>query len=81
MESSYNAVELRVLRGEGGASATRTGAPVGRAARGFENASYQQDEELELRQQGATRPTGGVKVTLGNCEVTASSNQTANVSC
>ncbi|XP_037304307.2 transmembrane protein 74B [Pungitius pungitius] len=64
MESSYNAVELRELRREGGALSPRGG------ARGFENASYQQDEELELRQQGATRPTGGVKVTPGNREVT-----------
>ncbi|KAM8914799.1 transmembrane protein 74B isoform 1-T2 [Spinachia spinachia] len=70
MESSYNIVELRELCGEGEASATRVGAPVGPAARGFENASYQQDEDLELHQQGATGPPSGLNVTHGNREVT-----------
>ncbi|XP_068450638.1 transmembrane protein 74B [Clinocottus analis] len=54
MESSFNAVELRELRG---GAAWRGHAPppatAGCAARGFENASYQQDEEGGLRQQGA----------------------------
>ncbi|XP_019128241.2 transmembrane protein 74B [Larimichthys crocea] len=53
---SFNAVELRELRGGGGrrgvsptpASASRT---VSGAARGFENASYQQDEEHDHQQQ------------------------------
>ncbi|KAA8593607.1 transmembrane protein 74B [Etheostoma spectabile] len=54
MESSFNGVELRELRGGGvrrGVSPTPAPAPwtaaVGCAARGFENASYQQDDEHE----------------------------------
>ncbi|XP_044040176.1 transmembrane protein 74B [Siniperca chuatsi] len=67
MESSFNAVELRELRGGGGRrgasptppSAPWTAATVGCAARGFENASYLQDEERDRRQQGATASEGG----------------------
>uniref|UniRef100_A0A3B5ALQ3 Transmembrane protein 74B n=1 Tax=Stegastes partitus TaxID=144197 RepID=A0A3B5ALQ3_9TELE len=44
MESSFNAVELRELRGGGG----RRGLS---GARGFENASYQQDDEQNQQQQ------------------------------
>ncbi|XP_075938183.1 uncharacterized protein tmem74b [Anarhichas minor] len=62
MESSFNAVELRELRGGGGGG----GGGGGCAARGFENASYEQDEEHELRQQGATEPTGDQTSTSGN---------------
>lgn len=55
MESSFNAVELQELRGSGGrrgpAPAPWTAAVVGRAGRGFENASYEQDEEQDHRQQ------------------------------
>ncbi|KAF3690342.1 Transmembrane protein 74B [Channa argus] len=63
MESSFNGVELRELRAGGGrrgesptpASVPWTAATPGCAARGFENASYQQDEEQNhQRQQGAT---------------------------
>ncbi|XP_053171587.1 transmembrane protein 74B [Scomber japonicus] len=61
MESSFNAVELRELHGGRGVSSTAVSAPwtattVGSAARGFENASYQQDEEPNQQQQqgGAT---------------------------
>ncbi|KAM9361363.1 uncharacterized protein tmem74b [Symphorus nematophorus] len=61
MESSFNAVELRELRGGGGRravsptppSAPWTAATAGSAACGFENASYQQDEEQDHQQQGA----------------------------
>ncbi|KAM3877686.1 uncharacterized protein tmem74b [Diretmus argenteus] len=65
MESSVNAVELRELgdgRGRRGAaaltraSASRTAAVADCIARGFENASYQQDEEQD-HQQGATVST------------------------
>lgn len=73
---SFNAVELRELRGGGGrrgvsptpASASRT---VSGAARGFENASYQQDEEHDHQQQqqaAANCPpstSGNSKVSLG----------------
>uniref|UniRef100_A0A3Q3J906 Uncharacterized protein n=1 Tax=Monopterus albus TaxID=43700 RepID=A0A3Q3J906_MONAL len=46
MESSFNAVELRELRSGGGRrGASPTTATAGSATRGFENASYQQDEE------------------------------------
>ncbi|XP_034389035.1 transmembrane protein 74B [Cyclopterus lumpus] len=62
MESSFKGVELRELRGGG---ARRGEAPVGCAARGFENASYQQDEEHDLRQQGATEPAGAPPSTSG----------------
>ncbi|XP_031133083.1 transmembrane protein 74B [Sander lucioperca] len=66
MESSFNGVELRELRGGGvrrgvsptPASASWTAATVGCVARGFENASYQQDEEHEHCQQGVTEPHG-----------------------
>ncbi|KAM7421882.1 hypothetical protein PAMA_010104 [Pampus argenteus] len=56
MDSSFNAVELRELRGGRGVSLTPATAPwtaatAGSAARGFENASYQPDEE---QQAGAT---------------------------
>lgn len=65
MESSFNGVELRELRGEGGrrgaspttGSAACTVVTLGRAARGFENASYQQDDDQihhYQRQQGVT---------------------------
>ncbi|XP_053294720.1 transmembrane protein 74B [Pleuronectes platessa] len=58
MESSFNAVELRELRGGGGrrgVSPSRVKAPwtavaVGSSARGFENGSYQQDEEQNHHQ-------------------------------
>ncbi|CAB1436145.1 unnamed protein product [Pleuronectes platessa] len=58
MESSFNAVELRELRGGGGrrgVSPSRVTAPwtavaVGSSARGFENGSYQQDEEQNHHQ-------------------------------
>ncbi|XP_067442377.1 transmembrane protein 74B [Thunnus thynnus] len=58
MESSFNAVELRELRGGRGVSPTPVTAPwtaaaAGSAARGFENASYQQDEEQNQQQQQA----------------------------
>ncbi|KAM6946724.1 uncharacterized protein tmem74b [Lycodopsis pacificus] len=74
MESSFNAVELRELRGGGGGGGRRGASPTsapwkataGCAARGFENASYEQDEEHELRQQGATEPTGDQTSTSGN---------------
>ncbi|XP_045885528.1 transmembrane protein 74B [Micropterus dolomieu] len=73
MESSFNAVELRELRGGGGRrgvsptppSAPWTAATVGCAARGFENASYQQDEELG-HQQGATASAGRPPSASGN---------------
>ncbi|KAF1392141.1 hypothetical protein PFLUV_G00049490 [Perca fluviatilis] len=62
MESSFNAVELRELRGGGvrrGVSPTPASAPwTAATARGFENASYQQDEEHEHCQQGVTEPQG-----------------------
>uniref|UniRef100_A0A8C3AH85 Transmembrane protein 74B n=1 Tax=Cyclopterus lumpus TaxID=8103 RepID=A0A8C3AH85_CYCLU len=66
MESSFKGVELRELRGGG---ARRGEAPVGCAARGFENASYQQDEEHDLRQQGATEPAGAPPSTSGTSKV------------
>ncbi|KAG7236859.1 hypothetical protein INR49_000163 [Caranx melampygus] len=61
MESSFNAVELRELRGGGGrrvvsptpVSAPWTAATAGSVTRGFENASYQQDEELNQQQAAA----------------------------
>ncbi|XP_070759609.1 transmembrane protein 74B [Enoplosus armatus] len=76
MESSFNAVELRELRGGGGrrgvsptpASAPWTAATVGCAARGFENASYQQDEEYDQQQQqqGAAVSAGCLPSASGN---------------
>ncbi|XP_058486735.1 transmembrane protein 74B isoform X1 [Solea solea] len=54
METSFDAVELRELRG--GADrrgACQTSATVSCAAHGFENASFQQDEE-QIHQQEAT---------------------------
>uniref|UniRef100_A0A8C7ZPB6 Transmembrane protein 74B n=1 Tax=Oryzias sinensis TaxID=183150 RepID=A0A8C7ZPB6_9TELE len=57
MESCLNAVELQELRGGGSplaASGHRSGSSVGGAGRGFENASYQQDEE-QTPQQPASR--------------------------
>ncbi|XP_029907414.1 transmembrane protein 74B [Myripristis murdjan] len=73
MESSFNAVELRELgdgRGRSGAAKTPVSGPwsaaaAGSAARGFENASYQQDEE-QIHQQGATVSTGCPASTSGN---------------
>ncbi|XP_029283719.1 transmembrane protein 74B [Cottoperca gobio] len=67
MESSFNAVELRELRGGGSRGGVApTPATVACAARGFENASYLQDEEHEDRQQGATVPAGCPPSTSGN---------------
>ncbi|XP_040014846.1 transmembrane protein 74B [Xiphias gladius] len=74
MESSFNAVELRELRGGGcrrsvsptPVSAPWTSSTAGCAARGFENASYQQDEEQNHRQQGAAVSTGCRPSTSGN---------------
>ncbi|XP_035803937.1 transmembrane protein 74B isoform X2 [Amphiprion ocellaris] len=60
MDSSFNAVELRELRGGGGrrgpspSLTSWTAATVGSTARGFENASYLQDEEQNQQQQEAT---------------------------
>ncbi|XP_069568782.1 transmembrane protein 74B [Brachyistius frenatus] len=55
MESSFDAVELRELRGGGGrrgpTPAPWTAATASCAARGFENASYQQDEEQNHQNQ------------------------------
>lgn len=77
MESSFNAVELRELRGGGGrrgesptpASAPWTAATVGCAARGFENASYQQDDEQDHQQQGAPLSAGCQPSTSGSVKV------------
>ncbi|XP_070815230.1 transmembrane protein 74B [Chaetodon trifascialis] len=74
MESSFNAVELRELRGGGSrrgesptpASAPWTVATAGCAGRGFENASYQQDEEQGHQQQGAPVSAGCQPSTSGN---------------
>lgn len=74
---SINAVELRELRAGGDrqsasptpVSAPWTAATVGCAARGFENASYQQDEEQERRQQGAPVSAGSPTSTLVNSKV------------
>uniref|UniRef100_A0A3P9BIT3 Transmembrane protein 74B n=1 Tax=Maylandia zebra TaxID=106582 RepID=A0A3P9BIT3_9CICH len=76
MESSFNTVELRELRGSGarrGPSPTPTSAPwtaatLGCSARGFENASYEQDEEQDLRQQ-EQQPTSYPPSTSGNSKV------------
>uniref|UniRef100_UPI0037E96F10 transmembrane protein 74B n=1 Tax=Semicossyphus pulcher TaxID=241346 RepID=UPI0037E96F10 len=68
---SFNAVELRELRGGGGRgcvsppSAPWTGTTAGCTARGFENASYQQDEDYDY-QQGATVSAGGPTSTSTN---------------
>ncbi|XP_028285381.1 transmembrane protein 74B [Parambassis ranga] len=59
MESSFNAVELRELRGGGGgrrgaspsSASPWTPAMAGSTARGFENASFQQDEEQNHQQE------------------------------
>ncbi|MEQ2280885.1 hypothetical protein AMECASPLE_024766 [Ameca splendens] len=62
MESSLNAVELRELRGgRKGLSTTVTSAPwtaarLCGAGRGFENASYQQDEELDHPEEDELGP-------------------------
>ncbi|XP_040890324.1 transmembrane protein 74B [Toxotes jaculatrix] len=74
MDSSLNAVELRELRGGVGrrgvsptpVSAPWTAATVGCAARGFENASYQQDEEQSHQQQGAAVSAGCPPSTSGS---------------
>lgn len=76
MESSFNTVELRELRGSGarrGPSPTPTSAPwtaatLGCSARGFENASYEQDEEQDLHQQ-EQQPTSYPPSTSGNSKV------------
>ncbi|XP_074505809.1 uncharacterized protein tmem74b [Sebastes fasciatus] len=76
MESSFNAVELRELRGGGGRrGVSPTPASVCCAARGFENASYQQDEEHEQRQQGATVPAGCPPSTSGNAKAEQQQHQ------
>lgn len=74
MESSFNAVELRELRGGGarrGAPTSPTSSPwtaatVSGATRGFDNASYQQDEEQThgQQQQGAAVSSGNNKAGL-----------------
>lgn len=77
MESSFNAVELRELRGSGaqqGPSPTLTSAPwtaatLGCSARGFENASYEQDEDQDLRQQEQQPTTSYPPSTSGNSKV------------
>ncbi|KAK5871945.1 hypothetical protein PBY51_012684 [Eleginops maclovinus] len=70
MESSFNAVELRELRGGGGGrSMSPAPTAVSGGFRGFENASYLQDEENEDRQQGATVPGGCPPTTSGNIKV------------
>lgn len=80
MESSFNAVELRELRGGGGRrgvsptppSAPWVAATAGCVVRGFENASYQQDDEPEhhyQQQQGATVSAGCPPSTSGNDKV------------
>lgn len=70
---SFNAVELRELRGAGGRPGVSPTPPTaGCAARGFENASYQQDEdqdEEQGRQQGPTVSAGGPASTLANRKV------------
>ncbi|XP_062270658.1 transmembrane protein 74B [Scomber scombrus] len=81
MESSFNAVELRELRGGRGVSPTPASAPwtattVGSAARGFENASYQQDEEPnQQQQQQAGGATSCPPSTLGNNKVDQQQHQ------
>uniref|UniRef100_H2MSU7 Transmembrane protein 74B n=1 Tax=Oryzias latipes TaxID=8090 RepID=H2MSU7_ORYLA len=69
MESCLNAVELQELRGGRSplaASAPRSGSSVGGAGRGFENASYQQDEEQTPQQPASRSPptVNGSKVTV-----------------
>lgn len=74
MESSFNAVELRELRGGGGggggqcASPTPASAAWKAAGRGFENASYQQDEE-QTYQQGALASAACAPSTSVNTKV------------
>ncbi|XP_070707703.1 transmembrane protein 74B [Pempheris klunzingeri] len=76
MESSFNSVELRELRGGGGrlavsptpASAPRAAVTAGCATRGFENASYQQDEEQD-HQQGATEAVAAPPATSPGTKV------------
>uniref|UniRef100_A0A3Q3G664 Transmembrane protein 74B n=1 Tax=Labrus bergylta TaxID=56723 RepID=A0A3Q3G664_9LABR len=73
MESSFNAVELRELRGGVGGrgvsptppSSSWTASAAGCSVRGFENASYQQDEEYDY-QQGATVSAGCPPSTSAN---------------
>ncbi|KAK5933443.1 hypothetical protein CgunFtcFv8_013925 [Champsocephalus gunnari] len=73
MESSFNGVELRELRGGGGGGGGQSVSPAPAAVRGgfrgFENASYLQDDENEDRQQRATVQEGGPPSTLGNSKV------------
>lgn len=61
MDSSFDGVELREFRGgaarQGGTSSPWT--TVHCPTRGFENASYLQDEEQEHHQQGATASSAG----------------------
>lgn len=77
MESSFNGVELRELQGSGGrrgptpTSAPWTAAAVGRAGRGFENASYEQDEERDRHQQEQQPTTSYRPPTSGNRKVSA----------
>ncbi|KAM7005502.1 transmembrane protein 74B isoform 1-T3 [Tautogolabrus adspersus] len=76
MESSFNGVELRELRGGGGGqgvsptppSSSWTSSTAGCSVRGFENASYQQDEEYDY-QQGATVSAGCPPSTSANSKV------------
>ncbi|XP_065811343.1 transmembrane protein 74B [Labrus bergylta] len=76
MESSFNAVELRELRGGVGGrgvsptppSSSWTASAAGCSVRGFENASYQQDEEYDY-QQGATVSAGCPPSTSANSKV------------
>ncbi|KAK1902338.1 Transmembrane protein 74B [Dissostichus eleginoides] len=73
MESSFNGVELRELRGGGGGGGGQSVSPAPAAVRGgfrgFENASYLQDDENEDRQQRATVLAGGPPSTSGNSKV------------
>ncbi|XP_071329134.1 transmembrane protein 74B [Trachinotus anak] len=59
-------VELRELRGGGGRRGVSPTPTAGRAARGFENASYQRDEEPDLQRQGAAVPAACPPSNSGN---------------
>ncbi|XP_068599059.1 transmembrane protein 74B [Brachionichthys hirsutus] len=66
MESSLNGVELWELRGgDGSQGASCTLSTGGCTSQGFENISYQQDEEHE-HQQGAAVSVSGPTSTSGN---------------